>query len=218
MLAYSVVDAFTASVFKGNPAVVIVTDAALSVNLMQSIASEFNLSETAFLVERPGDNDESSIQYSIRWFTPSVEAPLCGHASLASSFILFGQHPTKSSITFHSQVSGTLIAKRLPDGRIELDFPAFPTKEIRKDSEEFKRIQKSINETVVDPSTVESAVESEGIEVSKLARGLHGYVVEIAKAVNLAGLQVDALKLAQDAFVSLSHSLALFQALMCIFR
>ena len=209
MLNYSVVDAFTSVVFKGNPAAVIVTDVALPAPTMQSIASEFNLSETAFLVNLGGEVDEDSINYSIRWFTPSVEAPLCGHASLASSFVLFAKHPSKSNITFTSRFSGTLKAKRLADNRIELDFPAFPTTEVLKTSEEFKRIQSSINENVVDPNASESGADAaklsggrRGAEIVKLARGRHGYVLEIAKAISLSELKVDALKLAQDAFVS----------------
>ena len=76
------VDAFTDTIFSGNPAAVCVLDKWLSSDVMQQIASENNLSETAFLVK----NDN---QYDIRWFTPNVEVDLCGHATLASAFVLF---------------------------------------------------------------------------------------------------------------------------------
>ena len=76
------VDAFTTSLFKGNPAAVIVQDAWLDDHLMQNIALENNLSETAFVKVLDAEN------YEIRWFTPTKEVDFCGHATLASSFVL----------------------------------------------------------------------------------------------------------------------------------
>jgi PhzF family phenazine biosynthesis protein len=86
-LEINVIDAFTDSVFRGNPAAVIITDSWLSEDLMQSIAIENNLSETAFVVLAQAST------YQIRWFSPITEIAFCGHATLASSFVLFTKHP-----------------------------------------------------------------------------------------------------------------------------
>ena len=83
-LEINVVDAFTDTVFKGNPAAVIITDNWLREDLMQSIAMENNLPETAFLV--PDESDEKGA-YCIRWFSPTTEIAFCGHATLALSLI-----------------------------------------------------------------------------------------------------------------------------------
>ncbi len=77
------VDAFTTQLFKGNPAAVLVLDNWLNEELMQNIAFENNLAETAFVRIIDDEN------YEIRWFTPTTEVDFCGHATLASSFVLF---------------------------------------------------------------------------------------------------------------------------------
>ena len=82
-LRVNIVDAFTEQRFKGNSAAVIITQDWLSDALMQSIATENNLSETAFLVKNSDD------LYHIRWFSPITEIDFCGHATLASAYILF---------------------------------------------------------------------------------------------------------------------------------
>ena len=82
ILPIFVIDAFTDKVFGGNPAAVIPVSSPLKVEVMQSIASENNLSETAYV-------DISSMPFSIRWFTPTVEVDLCGHATLATARVLF---------------------------------------------------------------------------------------------------------------------------------
>jgi PhzF family phenazine biosynthesis protein len=83
-IPYVVVDAFTSNPFSGNPAAVFLLHHPLTKELMQSIAMEMNLSETAF-VERTSEGGN----FSLRWFTPTVEIDLCGHATLASSFLHF---------------------------------------------------------------------------------------------------------------------------------
>src|SRR6476660_3874151 len=90
------IDAFTDTLFAGNPAAVCILDEWLSEDLMQSIAAENNLAETAFVVPTGKD-------YEIRWFTPSIEVNLCGHATLASAFVLFNlpSYP-EPLIRFHS--------------------------------------------------------------------------------------------------------------------
>jgi PhzF family phenazine biosynthesis protein len=111
------VDAFTDRLFSGNPAGVVVLKRPLPPRLMQAVAAENNLSETAFVV--PGRNG-----YAIRWFTPETEVDLCGHATLASAHVLFNHlgHPS-GTISFGTRQSGVLLAAREGD-RIVLDFPA----------------------------------------------------------------------------------------------
>ncbi|AFY44377.1 PhzF family phenazine biosynthesis protein [Nostoc sp. PCC 7107] len=110
------VDAFTNKPFAGNPAAVCVLPAPKSDRWMQQVAQEMNLSETAFLVKQ----DDG---FSLRWFTPAVEVPLCGHATLASAHVLWSEgHLSKDEVArFHTK-SGLLIAK-LQNEWIELDFP-----------------------------------------------------------------------------------------------
>ncbi|MEL6929229.1 MAG: PhzF family phenazine biosynthesis protein [Cyanobacteria bacterium J06600_6] len=110
------VDAFTDRTFQGNPAAVCVLSDPQSDDWMQSVAQEMNLSETAFLLKQ----DRA---YSLRWFTPTTEVPLCGHATLASAHVLWteGYASTGQSIQFETK-SGTLTAK-YQDDWIELDFP-----------------------------------------------------------------------------------------------
>ena len=113
------IDAFTSDLFGGNPAAVCLLEKWLDDTVLQSIASENNLSETAFVVALDGG-------YELRWFTPMVEVALCGHATLAAAHVLFeiAGYP-EEVITFHTRMSGELrVAKR--DGLLELDFPTAP--------------------------------------------------------------------------------------------
>ena len=114
------VDAFTDTPYRGNPAAICLLDAAIDEPAMQSLAFELGLAETAYVVPRP-DGD-----YDLRWFTPTVEIPLCGHATLASAHTLFETGRAADAVTFHTQ-SGPLTCTR--DGRrITMDFPtARPT-------------------------------------------------------------------------------------------
>jgi PhzF family phenazine biosynthesis protein len=120
-----VVDAFTDRPFAGNPAAVCVMKAARDERWMQLVAREMNLSETAFLVP---DGDA----FHLRWFTPTVEVDLCGHATLASSHALWteGHLPLDAVAKFRTK-SGELTATRRGDW-IELNFPAMPTREVRE--------------------------------------------------------------------------------------
>lgn len=113
------VDAFTDRPFAGNPAAVCVLSGPRDERWMQDVAREMNLSDTAFL-HREGDG------YRLRWFTPSVEVDLCGHATLASAHVLWeeGHLALGLPARFHSR-SGLLTAQR-QGGWIELDFPAKP--------------------------------------------------------------------------------------------
>ncbi|HCL84765.1 MAG TPA: isomerase [Chitinophagaceae bacterium] len=111
-----IANAFSEIKFGGNPAAVVPLDDWLTDYLMQQIAAQNNLSETAYIVPR-GD------YYGIRWFTPAVEVDLCGHATLASAHVLFRHLGyERDLIRFHSK-SGLLRVTRRMDGRITLDFP-----------------------------------------------------------------------------------------------
>jgi PhzF family phenazine biosynthesis protein len=108
-------DAFTTRRFAGNPAAVMLMDAFPEDALLQALAAENNLAETAFLV-REGDD------YRLRWFTPMTEVPLCGHATLASAAVVLERlEPGRSSVVFHS-ASGPLTVNRANTGYV-MDFP-----------------------------------------------------------------------------------------------
>jgi len=110
------VDAFTNQLFRGNPAAVCITDKWLSDDLMQQIAAENNLAETAFIVPMGSD-------FGLRWFTPEIEVDLCGHATLAAGYVLFYYYNIKDNVIhFHSKNSGILNVKRDGD-LLTLDFP-----------------------------------------------------------------------------------------------
>ena len=111
------VDAFTAILFKGNPAAVCPLDEWIDDNLMQNIAMENNLSETVFYVKY----DDG---YQIRWFTPNMEVDLCGHATLAASFVLFNyEGHTGNEIRFYSLRSGQLYVRKDGDF-LTMNFPS----------------------------------------------------------------------------------------------
>ncbi|MCI0586204.1 MAG: PhzF family phenazine biosynthesis protein [Planctomycetes bacterium] len=116
------VDAFTETPFAGNPAAVCLLDAARPEPWMQAVAREMNLSETAFLLPEAG-------AFRLRWFTPSVEVALCGHATLASAHVLWEERlaPRDAPIPFET-ASGRLEARR-EGAEIVLDFPLLAPRE-----------------------------------------------------------------------------------------
>ena len=118
-MQYFAVDAFTDKLFTGNPAGVCLLEAWLPNETLQSIAAENNLSETAFLVR-----NES--YYDLRWFTPELEVDLCGHATMASAFILFNFIETKANELRFMTKSGLLTVTRADGEMIWMDFPARP--------------------------------------------------------------------------------------------
>ncbi|SPL70570.1 PhzF family phenazine biosynthesis protein [Acinetobacter stercoris] len=114
------VDAFTKELFKGNPAAVLVLDEWLDEQLMQNIAAENNLAETAFVKRIDTEN------YEIRWFTPKVEVDFCGHATLASAFVLFQFFTELKEFIFHVKNLGQFIIRQDTDGKITMNFPIRP--------------------------------------------------------------------------------------------
>ncbi|MBS1517904.1 MAG: PhzF family phenazine biosynthesis protein [Bacteroidetes bacterium] len=120
MIKIFTVDAFTDKPFKGNPAAVCLPDSELSGSVMQDIAFEMNLSETAFV-------DRKENGFGLRWFTPKAEVELCGHATLASAHVLWQEKllsPGDEAV-FHTLYKGILTAKKSDKG-ITLDFPSNP--------------------------------------------------------------------------------------------
>lgn len=116
-LNINVVDAFADATFKGNPAAVIITPSWLNDELMQAIALENNLSETAFVkvIDRQ--------HYEIRWFSPITEIEFCGHATLASAFVLFAQHSDLHTLNFFAKAVGNISVRKKAHNFIEMSFP-----------------------------------------------------------------------------------------------
>ncbi|MCU4176593.1 PhzF family phenazine biosynthesis protein [Carboxylicivirga sp. N1Y90] len=126
------VDAFTSELFKGNPAAVCLFEEFPEDSVMQSIAFENNLAETAFVKPLGGN------QFFIRWFTPCVEVNLCGHATLASSYVLFHHEGINSNeLVFQTKNIGQLRVERNADWLV-LDFPADELVEIDWPENEIK--------------------------------------------------------------------------------
>jgi len=126
-MKYFIVDAFAEELFKGNQAGICVLDKRIDDALMQNIASENNLAETAFVVKT--DNG-----YDLRWFTPNVEIDLCGHATLASAYVLMSYFEKNINVISFSTKSGLLTVTKIND-LFEMDFPSrIPQKiETKKD-------------------------------------------------------------------------------------
>jgi predicted PhzF superfamily epimerase YddE/YHI9 len=157
------VDSFTRTPFKGNPAAVCVLESAADAVWMQNVAREMNLSETAFLYpEREG--------YRLRWFGPSVEVDLCGHATLASAHVLWedGILPSDAEITFLTR-SGILSARK-QDNWIMLNFPLEPASEI-----------------VIPPLLTEAF----GVELRYVGENRVDYIIEVGSERILRDLKPD---------------------------
>ncbi|XP_076923591.1 uncharacterized protein LOC143585773 isoform X2 [Bidens hawaiensis] len=140
LIKYSVVDAFTDTPFKGNPAAVCWLDGVQKDDKwLQSVATEFNISETCYLTPI-ANHDTENPRFNLRWFTPVAEVELCGHATLAASHFLFQSGLVNSDTIEYSTLSGILTAKRISANKIngesngaledsfyiELDFPVVP--------------------------------------------------------------------------------------------
>ena len=158
------VDAFTSEPFRGNPAGVCVLEAAPEVSWMQNVAAEMNLAATAFVSPR------SDGSFDLRWFTPTIELDLCGHATLASAHVLWesGRLPSDEIARFHTK-SGLLTAERGGDW-IELDFPSTP--DTKTDS----------------PAGL---VEALGAEPRYVGRSVFDYLVELSSEPEVAALRPD---------------------------
>jgi len=121
------VDAFTEKIFSGNPAAVVPLGEWLPDGTLQNIALENNLSETAFFVKKDGG-------YHLRWFTPAREVDLCGHATLATTYVLFDQLGYDKDEIHFSTLSGELIVRR-KDKMFVMDFPAIPSQPVEAEGD-----------------------------------------------------------------------------------
>jgi PhzF family phenazine biosynthesis protein len=163
-LRFSQIDAFTDTPFAGNPAAVCVLTQPINETRMQNIAREMNLSETAFL------NRRADGSYDLRWFTPTVEVDLCGHATLASTQALLesGQIQSGQSVQFHTK-SGVLSARHDGDW-IELDFPA----------------------TLAEPCDAPAGLaDALGVTPQYVAKSRFDYLVEVADEATVRGARPD---------------------------
>ena len=117
------VDAFTKQAFSGNPAGVVLLNKGRSDKWMLSVASEMNLSETAFLI---GEKDS----YSLRWFSPAIEVDLCGHATLSAAHILYEEGIVEKSELIKFVTRSGVLTTSFVDGWIEMNFPSFTAEKI----------------------------------------------------------------------------------------
>ncbi|XP_004148891.2 uncharacterized protein LOC101222982 [Cucumis sativus] len=163
---YFVVDAFTESTFKGNPAAVCLLEEERDEKWLKDLAAEFNISQTCYLIplnnEQQTDDSIKPPKFSLRWFTPVAEVELCGHATLAAAHILFSTGLVNSKIIEFSTLSGILTAKKVPDVKllevsnvhnngethdsyfIELDLPAIQTVDLDS-AADVSSISKALN-------------------------------------------------------------------------
>lgn len=119
MINLYIVNAFTQDTFGGNPAAVCLLSKWLDDTTLQNIASQHNLSETAFIVP----SNDADIDYDIRWFTPVCEVDLCGHATLASAYVLFFEENFQKDNIVFSGKTGELSIQKQNDGKLVMDFP-----------------------------------------------------------------------------------------------
>ena len=124
-LPFTQIDAFAAQPFEGNPAAVIPLTAWLDDAILQAISAENNLSETAFLVpDESGANDSEGADFELRWFTPTSEVVMCGHATLASGHFVLSSEPDREKVRFRTRKAGVLEVARAGEG-YELALPAW---------------------------------------------------------------------------------------------
>ena len=123
-LAIAQIDAFARAPFEGNPAAVMPLSAWLADDVLQAIAAENNLSETAFLVPDGADEGGGGADFALRWFTPVSEVALCGHATLASGHFVLSSDTNRNAVTFRTRQAGVLEVARVGDG-YELALPAW---------------------------------------------------------------------------------------------
>ncbi|MEL6857137.1 MAG: PhzF family phenazine biosynthesis protein [Pseudomonadota bacterium] len=129
-IPFAQIDAFASQAFEGNQACVMPLEAYLPDQMLQKIAAENNVAETAFIVPAGAGT------WELRWFTPAVEVPLCGHATLASGHYLYNHtNFDGDEIRFKTRLSGDLLVSRLDDDRLEMDFPAHRVTDVAPDAE-----------------------------------------------------------------------------------
>ena len=157
------VDAFTQALLQGNPAAVIIRDDWLADDLMQKIAMENNLSET----KKKKKIDDT--HYEIRWFSPNTEVAFCGHATLASAFVLFQDFTAEKTIYFHVKNLGIFIVSQAEDGKIQMNFPIRRAQKVTEYpdilrqalSKPFKNVYLNSQDYIVEYETVEDVLSEQ---------------------------------------------------------
>lgn len=155
------IDAFADEVFRGNPAAVMPLDGWLDDDLMQTIAMENNLSETAFFVKHDAAGKG---YYQLRWFTPTVEVDLCGHATLASAHVIWTQLGEEATTLVFATRSGDLVVKQGAGGLIEMDFPS-ARRDVKVDVPALTELLGVTPQEIIDGPTL-MAVLSSPVEVT----------------------------------------------------
>ena len=156
------VDAFTGRLFAGNPAAVVLCESELPVEAMRSIAAENNLSETAFVVLAESD-------HRIRWFTPTVEVDLCGHATLAAAHVIFNHLRLSGNTVSFSSKSGPLRVRQ-DGGTLYLDFPA---------------------DSITPVEPIDPLIGGLGVRPTELYRGRDDFLAIFDSEARIAGLDPD---------------------------
>ncbi|KAI6175872.1 hypothetical protein M3Y97_00737200 [Aphelenchoides bicaudatus] len=164
------VDAFTSSAFKGNGAAVCIFKEDPEDRVKQLLSREFNLSETAFPQPLKGNDFQTASEFSLRWFTPTNEVPLCGHATLATAHVIFNEIGNKNKEIHFDTLTGRLTVGKAEDGRLKMNFPQYEIRSLKSSFGHFNQF-----ETLEDDSFVAVA--------EKLAKTLVG---DNAKITGLA--------------------------------
>jgi len=165
---YYVVDAFTAEAFSGNPAAVVILESVREDDWMQHVAVEMNLSETAFVTKHP----DAEGYRPLRWFTPSAEVDLCGHATLATARVLGGVQRFQTR-------SGVLTCIPREDGTVEMDFPSDPVSPLTQE------LQEPLSKALP------------GMEASFAGKGVSDILAMVPSAADVRSLRPDMDALAQ---------------------
>ncbi|OTG82768.1 phenazine biosynthesis protein PhzF [Acinetobacter sp. ANC 5054] len=183
------VDAFTQELFKGNPAAVIVLDEWLDEQLMQNIALENNLSETAFVKKQDAEN------YQIRWFTPTTEVDFCGHATLASSYVLFKFYTQAKQIQFHVKNLGIFTVQQAADGKILMNFPVrkatlvteYPDELTQALSQPFKNVYLNAQAYIVEYASAQQVLdEKPNFEILKRLGKIRTAITALGAIIDVA--------------------------------
>ena len=167
------VDAFASGPFTGNPAAVCLLDGPADPEWMQAVAAEMNLSETAFV--RPIGDADASGRFELRWFTPTVEVDLCGHATLASAHVLWETRRLAADTVARFQTRSGVLAATSAGDEVELDFPA-----------------DEVTPAEPDPGLLEAL----GIADAVASTGRIGWVLELPDADAVRGVHPDFARLA----------------------
>lgn len=163
------IDAFTDRPFRGNPAAVCIVESYPEAIQMQMLAAELNLSETAFL--KPAGDD-----YELRWFTPSVEVDLCGHATLASAHYLWSENLVDSSREISFRTRGGVLKAVRREHWIEMDFPAQPAEEL---------------------GPADGLLEAVGVQPRFVGKSEADWLIELASEERVRGLRPDLTRLSE---------------------